>query len=80
MCEIEITKEMIKNFKFETKKVVEEKYVPNVIEPSFGIGRLLYCLLEHNFRIRDDEKRTFFDFRPNVAPYKVIFLPLMPKP
>lgn len=23
------------------------KYTPNVIEPSFGIGRIFYCLLEH---------------------------------
>lgn len=23
------------------------EYVPNVVEPTFGIGRILYCLLEH---------------------------------
>ena len=25
------------------------EYVPNVIEPSFGIGRIIYCLLEHAY-------------------------------
>ena len=28
------------------------KYIPSVIEPSFGIGRILYHLLEHAFRVR----------------------------
>lgn len=32
---------------------------PHVIEPSFGIGRIIYSLLEHNFHIREeDEQRT----------------------
>lgn len=35
------------------------EYIPNVIEPSFGIGRMLYCLLEHNFWTREgDEARS----------------------
>lgn len=34
------------------------EYTPNVIEPSFGIGRILYCLLEHVFWTRSgDEAR-----------------------
>ena len=36
-----------------------EEYVPNVIEPSFGIGRIMYSIFEHNFRVRsDDGQRT----------------------
>lgn len=32
---------------------------PHVIEPSFGIGRIIYSLLEHNFHVREeDEQRT----------------------
>ena len=32
---------------------------PTVIEPSFGIGRLMYAVLEHNFHVREgDEQRT----------------------
>lgn len=76
----EMTGQMLKNFKVESKMVQEEKFVPNVIEPSFGIGRLVYCLLEQNFLCRaDDDKRTFFSFKPLMAPYKVVFLPLMNK-
>lgn len=36
-----------------------EEVVPNVIEPSFGIGRIMYTIFEHTFHIRDgDEQRT----------------------
>lgn len=36
-----------------------EEIVPNVIEPSFGIGRIMYSIFEHSFRIRQgDEQRT----------------------
>ena len=28
------------------------EFVPSVIEPSFGIGRILYCILETNFKVR----------------------------
>jgi glycyl-tRNA synthetase len=31
------------------------EYVPNVIEPSFGIGRILYSLLEHSFWSREQD-------------------------
>lgn len=78
--EHELTSAMLKNFKLETRTVQEEKFVPNVIEPSFGIGRLVYCLLEQNFHLREnDDKRTFLNFKPIMAPYKVVFLPLMNK-
>jgi glycyl-tRNA synthetase len=36
-----------------------EEYVPSVIEPSFGIGRIMYSMWEHNFHIRpESEQRT----------------------
>lgn len=65
------------NVEFEQKIVnlMEEKYVPHVIEPSFGLGRILYSVLEHSFRVRD-EKRTYFGLRPKIAPVKVSLLPL----
>lgn len=47
----EISKDSIK---IEFRKRVENtrEYTPNVIEPSFGIGRILYSLIEHNFWTR----------------------------
>ena len=31
------------------KKITGEKVLPHVIEPSYGIDRITYCLLEHSF-------------------------------
>lgn len=61
-----------------TKKTVQvEEIVPCVIEPSFGVDRIIYSLLEHNFKMREnDENRTFFSFPPVVAPIKCSILPL----
>ncbi len=57
-------------------KIVLE-YTPNVIEPSFGIGRILYALLEHSYYVRDgDEQRAVFKFLPSVAPTKALVVPL----
>lgn len=41
----------------ETKTVSSKKFVPGVIEPSFGIGRIIYCMLEHCYYTRDGEVR-----------------------
>lgn len=54
---------------------MEEKYTPSVIEPSFGLGRIMSCMLEHTFRMRD-EKRTYLVLKPRIAPVKVSILPL----
>ena len=69
-------------FEKKTTKTSEEKYIPHVIEPAYGIGRIIYCVFEHCFkereRIRDDDPdRNYFDFPPCVAPLKCSILPLM---
>jgi glycyl-tRNA synthetase len=35
--------------KQERKKVAGRAFTPSVIEPSFGIGRIIYCMFEHTF-------------------------------
>lgn len=30
-------------------------YTPNVIEPSFGIDRIMYAIFEHSYYEREDE-------------------------
>jgi glycyl-tRNA synthetase len=72
----EITKEMLTWTKT-TKKVHEIKFTPSVIEPSFGMGRILYSLLEHSFYQREeDEQRCVMRFNPQVAPEKCAILPI----
>jgi glycyl-tRNA synthetase len=76
----EITKEMV-TWKKVTKKVHEVKFTPSVIEPSFGMGRILYSLLEHSFYIREnDEQRCVMRFNPHVAPQKCAVLPISAGP
>ena len=66
--------------KKETKKVSGRNFTPAVIEPSFGIGRLLYCVFEHCFFTREgDERRAVFRFTPVAAPIKATVFPLMAK-
>ncbi len=45
---VEVSKDLLA---IEWKKRTENirEFVPNVIEPSFGIGRILYSLIEHNY-------------------------------
>ncbi|TPX36192.1 glycine---tRNA ligase [Synchytrium microbalum] len=60
-----------------TDKVNVREFIPNVIEPSFGIGRILYSLLEHSWWTReDDENRTVLSFKPVIAPTKALIVPL----
>mmetsp|Transcript_14981 Transcript_14981/g.21200 ORF Transcript_14981/g.21200 Transcript_14981/m.21200 type:complete len:709 (+) Transcript_14981:111-2237(+) len=76
----EITKEMVTWTKTK-KKVHEIKFTPSVIEPSFGMGRILYSLLEHSFGQREaDEQRCVMKFKANVAPYKCAVLPISSSP
>lgn len=53
-----LTPDMLEVKRYQKTCHVEE-IVPNVIEPSFGIGRIMYAIFEHNFRVRsDDAQRT----------------------
>lgn len=67
----EITSDLV-TFSLQKRIVSETKYTPSVIEPSFGIGRILYALLEHSFSQRNgDEQRCVMSFNPIIAPIKV---------
>ena len=76
----EVTKDMFTWTKA-TKTVSEIKFTPSVIEPSFGMGRILYSLLEHSFYQREgDEQRIVMKFKPAVAPNKCAVLPISSSP
>ncbi|MBI4399306.1 glycine--tRNA ligase, partial [Candidatus Micrarchaeota archaeon] len=60
----------------------EGKIMPHVVEPSFGVDRLFWCLLEACYRKSGGaEKRDWewFDFLPRIAPYTIAVFPLMKK-
>ncbi|KAJ7595690.1 hypothetical protein C8J56DRAFT_1001720 [Mycena floridula] len=74
--EFELTPEHLTIERKTFKQSVRE-YTPNVIEPSFGIGRIFYALLEHSFWSREqDIERTVLSLPALVAPTKVLIVPL----
>ncbi|KAI0402577.1 glycyl-tRNA synthetase [Xylaria palmicola] len=76
---VSVPKEVIK-IEQRTRTENVREFIPNVIEPSFGIGRILYALMEHCYWTRasdgGDEARGVLSFPPTVAPTKVIIVPL----
>ena len=49
--EVELGHDLL-TIEYETKTENIREYIPSVIEPSFGIGRILFALCEHNFWTR----------------------------
>lgn len=75
-ADFSINREMV-TLRKGTKTIHVEEVIPSVIEPSFGIGRIMYALLEHRFGMRDgDDARCFFSLPSVVAPLKCSVLPL----
>jgi glycyl-tRNA synthetase len=77
--DVELTRDMAK-FALEKVAVKGEIVQPAVIEPAFGIGRIMYCVFEHSFRQRvvekETEKRNYLSLPVAVAPVKFSVLPL----
>ncbi|KAJ9127509.1 hypothetical protein QFC24_000918 [Naganishia onofrii] len=71
-----VTDDLIKIQEITVSEHIRE-YTPNVIEPSFGIGRILYSLLEHSYWAREnDVARGVLSLPPVVAPIKCLIVPL----
>jgi len=75
--EFELAKDMVKEIRRYKKEIHVREVQPHVIEPSFGIGRIMYSVLEHNFKVREgDEQRTWLSLPSLIAPVKCSVLPL----
>ena len=53
------------------------RFIPHVVEPSFGADRLFYAALEYAYGIKDD--RVVMSFPRSIAPVQVGVYPLMSK-
>lgn len=75
---IKLSKEFY-NFEEVEEEVSGEKIVPHVIEPSFGLDRITYAVLEHAFDkdIVDGEERRVLRLKRAVCPIEVAVLPLL---
>jgi glycyl-tRNA synthetase len=83
--EVEREKITVEKDKFRVKTIKDrsegEKVVPHVIEPSFGIDRIIYCVLESAYHEEDcdGEKRVVLRLNPDVAPFDVAVFSLVSK-
>jgi len=60
------------------KTVVRGKrFIPHVVEPSFGCDRLFYVALEYAYRVKDD--RVVMSFPRSIVPTQVGVYPLVSK-
>jgi glycyl-tRNA synthetase len=57
----------------------KERYVPHVIEPSFGVDRTVLAVLSDAYRedVVNDETRVYLAFSSDVAPIKAAVFPLL---
>ena len=61
------------------EKIAGKRVVPHVIEPSCGLDRIFYSVLEHAYDYDPKEDYTVLHIKPEVAPIKVGVFPLMEK-
>jgi glycyl-tRNA synthetase len=54
-----------------------KRFIPYVIEPTFGSDRLFYTAFEYAYRVKDD--RTLLSFPRDIAPLQVGVYPLVSK-
>ncbi len=65
-----------------TDPETREKFIPHVVEPTFGVERTLLALLCDAYdeeQLENGEMRTVLHFSPRIAPVKVAVFPLMKK-
>ena len=69
---VEIGKDLI-NIEKRTRIEHVREYTPNVIEPAFGIGRILYSLLEHVYWSREGSEARGVSFGAcRIEPFRLI--------
>jgi glycyl-tRNA synthetase len=61
------------------EKIVERgrRFIPHVVEPTFGLDRLFYVTFEYAYRTKDD--RALLSFPRDIAPIQVGIYPLVSK-
>jgi len=61
---VELDKEVV-TFEKQKRMITTREYIPNVIEPSFGVGRILYSLMEHCYWTRPEDAARSVSSRIN---------------
>ncbi|MGB9938007.1 MAG: glycine--tRNA ligase [Methanobacterium sp.] len=67
------------NFEEVEETVRGEKIFPHVIEPSYGIDRIVFSVLLHTFTEDKENEREYFKLPADIAPVEVGVYPLVNK-
>lgn len=70
-----------KNMEY-TDPITNEKFIPYIIEASYGLDRIALALLDNAYDVEilpDGTEREIMHFNPAIAPFKVAILPLIKK-
>ncbi|WP_455369942.1 glycine--tRNA ligase [[Eubacterium] cellulosolvens] len=59
------------------KKETGRRIIPHVIEPSFGVDRLVYAAMEFAYSTKED--RVILSLPKSIVPFDAVVLPLMAK-
>lgn len=59
--------------------VDNKRFLPYVIEPAMGLGRITLAAICDAYTIDEENDRTYLKFEPRVAPIKVWVLPVVKK-
>ncbi len=60
-----------------TRKITGRFFVPHVVEPSFGLERLIYVVMEYAWREKED--RVILSIPRRIAPIEAAIYPLLAK-
>jgi glycyl-tRNA synthetase len=77
---VEITEEMVERKTIHTS-IAGEWFTPHVIEPAFGIDRIIWHILDHAYEEteKEGEKYNLLRLSESIAPVDLIVLPLFEK-
>lgn len=67
------------NFEEIDETIRGEKIFPHVIEPSYGIDRIVFSVLLHTFTEDKENEREYFKLPKDIAPVEVSVFPLLNK-
>jgi len=59
-----------------------EKFIPYIVESTYGVGRTILALLHNGYKkekLENGEERELLSIHPFLAPYKLAVLPLVKK-
>lgn len=70
----EITKDMLM-IRRDVKKISSENFIPHVVEPSFGIDRIIYVTLENAYTVVNN--RIVLRLPRDIAPITIVVLPIV---